>query len=192
MSSISSLSTSSGSLAALLQSLSQTSATSSTSTTSSQTQPQNPEDFLTSELEKQGYTGSSLSDLQAKIEAAVQSVQSSSNGTASGSQIHDAINSVLQSAGVNTDEIDSDFKAAHPRGHHRHHSDSDNSATTPTATDSATGTDITQLLQSLGVDPAKFESALESAVQNQQNGGTLDLSKIFASAGTGSQINVLA
>jgi hypothetical protein len=170
-----------------------------TSYTTSTTQPTSPEDFLTSELEKQGYTGSKLSDLQAKIEATVQSVQSSSSGQTDPSKIHDAINKVLKDAGVNTDEIDADLQAQGPGGPRGPGGTppggpppggmgSTSNATSSTDTDN----EISALLKQMGVDPKKFESALETALKNTDGTGSIDLSKLFASAGTGSQVDVMA
>jgi hypothetical protein len=169
----------------ILQNISGTTGVSSSSGTTQASK--GPEEFLTSELEKQGYTGSQLSDLQAKIEAAVQSVQSSSSGAADPSKVHDAINSVLKDAGVDTDQIDADFQAQHPGG-----PGGPPPGGMGGTSSSSTETDISALLTQLGIDPDQFESALQSALQNANSTGTLDLSKLFASAGTGAQVDTYA
>jgi hypothetical protein len=185
----------SSNLLRILQNLSETNSVSSSSGTAES--PQGPEEFLTSELEKQGYTGSQLSDLQAKIETAVQSVQSSSSGPADPSKIHDAINSALKDAGVDTDQIDADFQTQHPQGPRGAGGPPPGgmgamAGTTGSSSTSSTDTSISTLLTQLGVDPENFESALESALQNAGSTGTIDLSKLFASAGTGSQVDTYA
>jgi hypothetical protein len=169
-------------LSALLQRIKQSSATSDTSKSSS-TASASPQEFLTDELEKQGYSGTSLSDLLSKIQSTVDSLQSSASGQVDPSSIHDAINKVLKDAGVDTDQIDKDLKAQHPHG----------SSSTGSASSSQNSTSNTDtLLSELGVDPKQFQAALQNALQNVNSDGTLDLSKLFASAGTGSQLNVLA
>jgi hypothetical protein len=184
------------SLLTMLQNLSATSSTTSTSKASGTAQ--SPEDFLTSELEKQGYSGSQLSDLQSKIETAVKSLQTSNSGSVDPAKIHDTINSVLKSAGVDTDQIDADFQAQHPGGPGGPGgpppggSAGTSSSTTGSADDSDTSDAISSLLTKLGIDPQKFESALSSALQNVKSDGSIDLSKLFASAGTGTQVDLVA
>jgi hypothetical protein len=133
--------------------------------------------------------------LQAKIEAAVQSAQSASSDSADPSKIHDAINKVLQDAGVNTDQIDADMKAQHPGGPGGPPpggmDGASNSASDSSDSDTTDNT-ISALLKQLGVDPKNFESALESALKNSDGTGSIDLSKLFASAGTGSQVDTYA
>lgn len=170
-------------LFALLQKIESTKKTSpSTSAEASE----GPQKFLTDELEKQGYSGSKLSDLLTKIQSAVDGLQNSSTGQVDSSKIHDAINKVLKDAGVDTDQIDQDFQTQHPHG-----------PGGPPPMDGASSTDNSTsstdtLLSALGIDPKQFQAALQSALLNVSSDGTIDLSGLFASAGTGSQINVLA
>jgi hypothetical protein len=140
-----------------------------------------PMSFLTAELQDQGYSGTDLEDLLKKIQEAVQSVTNGSDGKPGRSAIHDAVNKVLKDAGVDTDKIDGDFKAKGPRPHHKH-------ANAGTDSD----TDIDALLESLGVDPAKFKLALENALKNAGSDGSIDVSQLFASAAAGSQLDVKA
>jgi hypothetical protein len=147
-----------------------------------------PEDFLKSELEQQGYSGTALDDLLTKIQDAVKGVQTA-NGDGSKPDpkaIHDAVNKVLADAGVDTNKIDQDFAAQHPHRHHGHgHKKGGESS-------DATSSSIDQLLLSLGVDPKKFADALNTAVQNAGSDGSIDVSKLFASAAAGSQVDVTA
>ena len=167
-------------------------ATSASSTSGTTGSGKGPEEFLTSELEKQGYTGSKLSDLQAKIEAAVQSVQSSSSESGDPSKIHDAINTVLKEAGVDTDKIDADMKAQRPSGPPPGGKGGASNRTSGASASDTTNDTISALLEQLGVNPTDFESALESALKNSDGTGSIDLSKLFASAGSGSQVDVYA
>lgn len=136
--------------------------------------------FLTAELQQQGISGTDLEDLLKKIQDAAQSVPKDSNGRPDRAAIHEAVNKVLKDAGVDTDKIDKDFKAK-VRGSWK-------------SGDGLSGSDpeIDALLASLGVDPAKFKSALQSAIQNANGDGSIDLSQLFASAAAGSQVNLLA
>lgn len=190
MSSLSGISTSDQStLYSLLQRLNQTASTSETSQSSSAA-PESPQTFLTGELEKQGYSGSKLSDLLTKIQSAVDGLQNSGTGQVDPSSIHDAINKVLKDAGVNTDQIDQDFKTQHPHGQHGHHGSAGSTDSASSTQNSTTSTDT--LLSELGVDPKKFQVALQNALLNANSDGSIDLSKLFASVGTGSQLNLLA
>jgi ribosomal protein L12E/L44/L45/RPP1/RPP2 len=185
MSGISSLSgSSSATLLSYLQDSSKTSDASGANCTGKSDQG-GPADFLTAELQDQGISGTDLEDLLKKIQDAVQSVTSGSNGKPDRSAIHDAVNKVLKDAGVDTDKIDSDLQAKGARPHHKH-------AHTSSSSDTDTETDLDALLQSLGVDPAKFKSALENAVKNAGSDGSIDVSQLFASAAAGSQIDVKA
>ena len=74
----------------------------------------------------------------------------------------------LKDAGVDTDKIDKDLKAK--------------AQARPTDGQPGTDPEIDALLASLGVDPAKFKSALQTAIQKSGNGGSIDLSQVFSSA----------
>jgi hypothetical protein len=137
-----------------------------------------PHDFLVSELEDQGYTGAALDELLDKIQAAVQGLQSAKGAPPKLSDLHDAINKVLKDAGVDTDKIDDDFAA---RAGARNGGKSD-----------AGGGQLDELLAALGIDPKQFESALVAALQNPNSDGTIDLSKLFATAKPGAQLNLQA
>jgi hypothetical protein len=137
-----------------------------------------PQDFLTSELQDQGYTGTALDDLLAKIQEAVKSVQGADGQRPKPGALHDAINKVLKDAGVDTDKIDQGFAARGPRPPHD--------------ADSSQGSGIDELLATLGIDPKQFESALLAAIQNPGSDGKLDLSQLFATAVPGSQLDLHA
>jgi hypothetical protein len=185
MSGISSLSgSSSTSLLSYLQNSSKTSGASGAGCAGKSDQA-GPMSFLSSELQDQGVSGTDLDDLLKKVQDAVQSVTSGSDGKPNRDAIHDAVNKVLKDAGVDTDKIDNDMKAKGPRPHHHKH------AATSTASDTD-DTDLDALLQSLGVDPAKFKKALDNAVKNAGSDGTIDVSQLFASAAAGSQLDVKA
>lgn len=137
-----------------------------------------PLSFLTSELQEQGISGTDLQALLKKIQEAADSVPKDKNGRPDRAAIRDAVHQVLKDAGVDTDKIDRDLKAkAHAR-----------------TSDGLPGTDleIDALLESLGVNPAKFKLALQTAIQNSGNDGSIDLSQLFASAAVGSQVDLLA
>jgi len=190
MSSLSGVSTSAvdqSTLYALLQKIKQTTAANKTSQSASADAPEGPQEFLTGELEKQGYSGSTLSDLLAKIQSTVDALQNSGTGQVDPAKIHDAINKVLKEAGVNTDQIDKDFQAQHPHGPGGGPPPMDSASSSENSTSS---TDT--LLSALGIDPKQFQAALQNALLNVSSDGSIDLSGLFASAGTGSQINVLA
>ncbi len=140
-----------------------------------------PVSFLSSELQQQGYSGTNLDDLLKKIQDAVQSVKSGSDGPPDRNAIHDVVNQVLKDAGVDTNKIDNDFKAK-GHAHHHHHA----------GAKSSQDSEIDPLLRSLGVDPTEFKSALQNAIQNVGSDGSIDVSKLFASAAVGSQINLQA
>jgi hypothetical protein len=140
-----------------------------------------PPGFLSSELQQQGYSGTNLDDLLKKIQDAVQSAKSGSDGPPDRNAIRDAVNQVLKDAGVDTNKIDNDFKAA-GHAHHHHHA----------GAKSGQDSEIDPLLESLGVDPTEFKSALQNAIQNVGSDGSIDVSKLFASAAVGSQINLQA
>jgi hypothetical protein len=153
-----------------------------------QTSAQGPEGFLANELAKQGYSGTDLAELLAKVQDSVNDVRSQSGDSRPESgAIHDAVTKVLKDAGVDTDKIDQDFKASHPHGGHHHHGggaggvDGDQ----PQQDDG-----LDAILQALGVDPAKFKSALQDAINNPGADGSLDLSQLFSSAAVGSQLDV--
>jgi Clp amino terminal domain, pathogenicity island component len=184
MSGISSLSgSSSTSLLSYLQNSSKTSGASGASCAGKSDQG-GPMGFLTSELQDQGISGTDLDGLLKKIQEAVQSVTSGSDGKPNRDAIHDAVNKVLKDAGVDTDKIDNDLKAKGPRPYHKHATTSANSDTDDT--------DLDALLQSLGVDPAKFKKALESAWKNAGSDRDIDVSQLFASAAAGSQLDLKA
>ncbi len=184
MSGVSSLSASnSNSLLSYLQSTSKTSSAASGSNCADNSDQDNPMSALSSELQQQGYSGTNLDDLLTKIQDAVQSVKSGSDGQPDRGAIRDAVNKVLKDAGVDTDKVDNDLKAKGHGHHHHGHAGASSDANNP---------DTDSLLESLGVDPTKFKSALESALQNTGTDGSIDLSKLFASAAVGSQLNLQA
>jgi hypothetical protein len=153
-----------------------------------QTAAQGPEGFLANELQEQGYSGTDLSDLLEKVKDAVNEVRSQSGDSRpEPGAIHDAVTKVLKDAGVDTDKIDQDFKAAHPHGGHHHHGGAGGvDGDQPQQDDS-----LDDILQALGVDPAKFKSALQDAINNPGEDGSLDLSQLFSSAAPGSQLDVV-
>ncbi len=126
---------------------------------------QNPKEFLTAELEKQGYTGTALADLQAKIESAVEATVIANNGIGDPKAIHEAINEVLKEAGADTAAIDKDAQVLRAAGHHhhRHHHAQSTSSDASAASDDS----IDALLKQLGVDPTDFNSALQNARREQ-------------------------
>jgi hypothetical protein len=150
-----------------------------------QTAAEGPEGFLANELQEQGFSGTDLSDLLEKVKEAVNDVRNASEGRPEPGAIHDAVTKALKDAGVDTDKIDQDFKAAHSHGHH--HGGGGGVDGDQAAQDDG----LDAILQALGVDPAKFKSALQDAINNPGEDGSIDLSKLFASAAVGSQLDVV-
>jgi hypothetical protein len=142
-----------------------------------------PVGFWSNELEQQGYSGTDLAGLLTKVQDAVNTVRSEIAGRPEPGAIHDAVTKVLKDAGVDTDKIDQDFKAAHLHAHRHGGADGQQAAQDD-------GLDA--ILNALGVDPAKFKSALQSAIANAGDDGSIDVSQLFASAAVGSQLDVQA
>jgi hypothetical protein len=153
-----------------------------------QTAGEGPEGFLANELQEQGYSGTDLSDLLEKVKDAVNEVRRQSGDSRPHPVAsHDADTNVLKDAGVDTDKIDQDFIAAHPYGGHHHHGGGAGGVDGDQTQQDGSLDDI---LQALGVDPAKFKSALQDAINNPGEDGSLDLSQLFSSAAVGSQLDV--
>jgi Clp amino terminal domain, pathogenicity island component len=187
MSGISSISaTGSNNLLSYLTSTSKSSQ-SKRSSDANDSQPAGPLDFLTQELESQGYTGTSLQDLLAKIGDAIEAQQTASGGQSDPGALRDAIDKVLKDAGVDTDKIHQDFKAHRSHGSAPAQPAGGESALDILLGDDADGNDDS-ILKSFGVDPSQYAQAL----QNIGSNGSAGLSQLLASAAPGSLINLLA
>jgi hypothetical protein len=121
-----------------------------------------PLEFLSTELQDQGYSGASLETLLTNITDAVKVQGTKSDGTTDPAAIHDAIDKVLKDAGVDTDKIDRDLQAQKLQ--------SPNAA--------AASSDQVE--------------ALLTALKSASAGGSSDASKMVASAIPGSLLNLQA
>lgn len=197
MSSISSA-THSNSLAAYykkFQAADTSAASSTTATTSTDASPDHSTgmtDRIDSALEKQGITGTSLSDLREKIQTAVDSAKSDSSTSNDPDAVKTAVDSVLKDAGVNMDELRSDMKAGGRHGHGGPPPVAQDDSDSTTADTASTGSSsLDSLLSQYGIDTDSFKSSLMSLLNNGNSTGS-DFSSLFSGAAKGSGLDVTA
>ncbi len=163
---------------------------------SNDAQPAGPLGFLAKALEAQGYSGTSLEDLLAKIGEAVSAQQSASGGQADPAALRDAIDKVLKDAGVDVQKLHEDLRSHRPHGARSPRPTGGESALSSISGDSDGDGDgsgnADSILQTLGVDPSQSASSLARALQNIGAGGSVDLAQLFADTAPGSLINLLA
>lgn len=206
MSALSSVSTSSNSqLYQLLQELQQSSKSRKTNTTSNSTSQSSDTDpmdqFWNTELEAQGFSGTALSDLRAKMETAADTAKSSS---ADPSAVKTAVQQVLKEAGVDLTKVDTDLDAQRPKGMGgpggmggpppAPPSDSsgstDSSEEDSTTSSSTTKQTLAEQLASLGIDSSSFLTALQAFLTSDNEAS--DISSLFSSIPNGSQVDLTA
>ena len=145
-------------------------------------QPGGPGDRFSTALEDQGITGDKLSDLRSQIQSAVNTAKQDGGDRKS---IRSAVDSVLEKNGVDLNKFHADMRPA------KLDADGDDDDS-----DSADASDnpnsIEALLSKSGIDPTSFKQSLEAMIQSVSNGGDGDVSSLFASANTGSDVDVLA
>jgi hypothetical protein len=151
--------------------------------------PPDMQEKIAAALENQGIEGSTLSDLRAKIQDAIDSVTESSDGATDHREaLRNAIDGVLEEAGVDMDQFRASMggpDGSPPAGGMPPGSASDEDD------DANQSSDLAAFLQSKGIDFNQFLTSLMEAIQDSDD-GNVDLSKVFASAGAGSDIDVLA
>lgn len=150
--------------------------------TQSTTRPEGPpreggregmESQLTSALQSQGFSDTQLSDLREKIDTAMKSARENGSDPEA---LKSAVDSVLQEAGVDLEQFQQDIGAPSgpPQGMQG-------------GSSSTSGAQFDSFLQSRGIDPTQFKTALMSSINN----GT-DLSQAFSGADVGSDVDVFA
>jgi len=214
MSALSTVSTSSSAqLYQLLQELQQSSKSSQTNGVSGSTTQGTGSDpmdqFWDTELESQGFSGTALSDLRAKIESAAETAKSSSSDPEA---VKTAVQQVLKDAGVDVDKVDADMATQRAKGgggpggaggmggaggpppmpptEQSEGTDSDSDDASSSSASTSTKKTLAEQLASLGIDSSSFLQALQAFLSSDNK--TADISSLFTNIPTGTQVNLTA